>query len=349
MKLEVPDNIAIQFFKSELGGVEMSGVHAARCPICGDSEKHSQKKRLYLLKDDKGWGMYCHNCAFSSTFLKFVKEFHPMKYQYISNECMNDFFYGVPKKKKKKEENLDDLNDMVGNMIGGLTKKVKKPAFFPAEQYIKENSFPLTENCGDSSLQKEVDRMRKILVERKLKKELIDQMFYAYDGNWKQRVLIPFFDEENRIYYFQAMATQDWQKKFKYLNFKHESILDKPRYNEKIVDRTKLVYMVEGLFDSTFVDNAIATTGAGISTKQIRQMKKDYPHRVWIMDNDKAGLDTTRKLFQAGESCILFKKKWKKIKDLNELALFLGLENLTEIMEDLTYNNIQGIIELNGS
>lgn len=347
MKLEVPDNVAIQFFKSELDGVEMSGVHAARCPVCGDSDKFKQKRRLYLLKDEKGWGMYCHNCAFSSTFLRFVKDFYPLKYPHITTECMNDFFYEAPKR-KKKEENLDELNDLLGNIMGGIGKK-KKPAFFPAEQYIKESCFPLTEDCGDSSLQREVDRLRQVLFDRRLSKELVDKMFYAYDGNWKQRVLIPFFDEDNRIYYFQGMGTQDWQKKFKYLNFKHESIVDKPRYNEKLVDTDKLVYIVEGLFDSTFVDNGIATTGAGISTKQIRILKKQYPNRVWIMDNDETGLSVTKRLFAAGETCVLFKKKWKKIKDMNDLALYLGLDNLTKIMEDMTYNNIQGIIELNRS
>ena len=38
-----------------------------------------------------------------------------------------------------------------------------------------------------------------------------------------------------------------------------------------------------------------------------------------------------------------------KIKDLKDLALYLGVDNLTQIMEELTYNNIQGMIELNGS
>jgi len=346
-RLEVPDNVAIQFFKSELDGIEMSGVHAARCPICGDSEKHKQRKRLYLLKDDKGWGLYCHNCAFSSTFLKFVKEFYPLRYPAISTECMNSFFFDKPKK-KKKEQNLDGLDDLIGKVMG-KRREGEKPSFYPAEQYIKENCMALTENCGDVALQREVDRMRNVLFDRKIKRELIEKMFYAYDGDWKQRVLIPFFDESDRIYYFQAMATQDWQKKYKYLNFKHESIKDKPRYNEKLVDRDRTVYIAEGLFDSTFVDNAIATTGAGISTKQIRQMKKDYPHRIWIMDNDETGLRVTKKLFEAGEKCVLFKRKWKNIKDLNDLVLHLGLEDLTEIMKDLTYNNIEGLIELNGS
>jgi len=190
MRLEVPDDVAIRFFKSELDGSEMSGVHAARCPVCGDSEKHRQKKRLYLLKDEKGWGLYCHNCAFSSTFLRFVKEFFPSKYQHITTECMNGFFYKAPKK-KKKEENLDELNDMLGGLMGGIKKKEKKPAFFPAEQYIKESCFPLTEDCGDTSIQREIDSLRQVLFDRKIKRELVDKMFYAYDGNWKQRVLIP--------------------------------------------------------------------------------------------------------------------------------------------------------------
>jgi hypothetical protein len=347
MTLDIPDDVAINFFKSTLSGIEMSGVYVTRCPVCGDSEKNTHKKRFYMIKRDSKWGVYCHNCAYASSLIRFVKEYYPSNYDYITNQCLNSFF--KPKKFKKNIEttNTEDvLESLFKSLKDDRPQEIKKT---PAELYIAKNSVKLLEDCGDSCMQREVNAVRETLFNRMLKKELIDSMYYSFNGTYKYRALIPFYDEQGKIFYFQAMATLDWQKKYKYLNFKDESITHKPIYNEFAVDRSKKVYLVEGLFDSTFVDNSVATIGVNFGNTVFNELKHKYQNRVWIMDNDSAGIKKTKELLNKGESCVIFPKKYKSVKDLNDLALLLNNANLTEIVEKCTYNNICGLIEINRS
>jgi hypothetical protein len=258
---------------------------------------------------------------------------------------MDDFLFDKPKKKKKNKE--DGLGDLIGSAMSNLGKKPVSKRKEPAQTYVTHHCFKLTDGCPDVSLQTTINEQRLLLKERRLGDEIIKGLYYAYDGKYKQRVIIPFYDESGGIYYFQAMATQDWQRKFKYINFKDESIEQRPEYNEEFVDTEKIVYVVEGLFDSTFVDNGVATLGVNLSSTRLRYYKKKYPNRVWIMDNDKVGITATKKLCKAGEKCVIFPKKYKKIKDLNDLAILLKEDNLTEIIKDWTYNGIDGLIELN--
>jgi DNA primase len=347
MKMEVPDNVAINFFKSHCDGIETAGVHAARCPVCGDSEKHSHRKRLYLLKNEKGWRVYCHNCGYSSGLLFFIKDFFPTQYDFVATQCMEDFLFQKPKKKKKQENKEEGLGDLIGGALKNIGKNTPSAHKEPAQIYVEQNCFKMTDGCPDASLQITINEQRLLLKERRIKESIIDKMYYAHDGKYKQRVIIPFYDEMEQIYYFQAMATQDWQKKFKYINFKDEGIERRPEYNEFFVDKDRTVYIVEGLFDSTFVDNGVATLGVNLSSTRLRYYKKKYPNRVWIMDNDSVGIKATKKLCENGEKCVIFPKKYKKIKDLNDLAILLKEDDLTENIKDWVYNGMDGLIELN--
>jgi hypothetical protein len=345
MKIDVPDNIAINFFKTNLEGIETAGVHVARCPVCGDSEKHSHRKRLYLLKNELGWRVYCHNCGYSSGLMFFVKDFYPTQYSYMLNQSMEDFLIDKPKKQKKiKDEGLADILK-IG--LSKIDKKTSSKKIQLAQQYVNKNCFKLANNCPDSSLQKIIDEQIDVLKKRRLKQEIIDKMYYAYEGKYSQRNIIPFYNNEGEIYYFQAMATQEWQKKFKYINFKDDAIEQRPDYNECFVDKNKIVYVVEGLFDSTFVRNSIATLGVNLSNTRLRYYKKTYPKRVWIMDNDEVGIKATQKLCEKDETCIIFPKKYRNVKDLNDLAVLLKENDLTEIIKKWTYNGMEGLVELN--
>lgn len=343
MSLEIPNHVAINFFKSHVNGIEMSGVHAARCLVCGDSHKHTHRKRLYLIHNsDKGWGLYCHNCGYSSSLLRFIKDYFPTQYEYVTNQCVKDFFFKAPTKTEALESKLGDMLKRVN------IKKPEKKKKFPAEEYIENNCLKMTDDCGDPCCQKMINSYRQMLRGRLLDERLVDRTFYAYDGKYKQRIIIPFYNKTNEIYYFQAMGTQEWQKKNKYINFKHPSVKVRPEYNEDFVDHEDDVFLVEGLFDSTFLDNSVATLGVNLSSTRIRYYKKKYPKRIWVMDNDKVGLNATKKLLDQGERCVIFPKDYKSIKDLNDLALMTKQKDLTKKIDKYIYNSIEGLIEIYG-
>lgn len=347
--MEIPSNIAINFFKSHLNGVATAGVHYAKCPICGD-----KKRRMYLLNKNREWGVYCHNCGYSSGLLWFIKNEFPTQYDYVVNQCVNGFFFedAVKKKPEKKKDETNDLLDIINLGMGkiGTTKPKKKSN--EVLDYLKEYGIPFNADFGKrTNLKSVVDEQRQVLIDRRIPQEVIDKCWYIYkkheDKNYKDRVAIPFFDDDGEMYFFQAMSTG--KPKPKYLNWNSDVLKEKPEYNEYHVDKDKTVYIVEGMFDSMFVDNSVSTLGANLSFSKIKHFQKKYPNRVWILDNPRCDVTAariTKRLLNKGESCVIFPYKYKRIKDLNELALVLKRDNLTEIVEENVYNSIMGLVEL---
>ena len=163
-------------------------------------------------------------------------------------------------------------------------------------------------------------------------------------NKYKYRVIIPFYDDKGEPYYFQAKATQPYQMSNKYINSGVED--KKPVYNEPNVDGEGVVYITEGLLDSLFVQNSVASTGTSLSIRRIKEIKKMFRKRVWVMDNDKSGYKTVNRLYNMGETCFIMPKKYDNIKDLNDLALLLKKDDLTEIIKENSYNPLEGLIEL---
>lgn len=336
-QLEIPDNIAISFFCTHVGGIPTGNVHFTRCPVCGDSEKRSHRKRCYLLKKKNGWIIYCHNCGYSSSLLKFIKNFYPQQYDYVIKESVGGFF-----EDKKKDKN-EDLSNLIESLNEKVTKKLKKKAN-PVKKYITENCIPLKKDCGNEKYQEVINEQIEILQKRRLKRHFIDKLFYAIDGNYEGRVIIPFYDLEQQPYYFQARATRQSQMNNKYTNWSDKNI-EKPLYNEFHVDSNQPVYIVEGLIDSLFVRNSVATLGVKIGVEKTKKLKEKYANRIWILDNDEVGINNTIKLFNKGEKCFIMPYKYKNVKDLNDLAIQLKLNDLTEIINKNVYNGIEGVIE----
>lgn len=341
-QLEVPDHIAVRFFVDMLKGVPTSSVHYTECPICND-----HKKRMYLLKKERNWIVYCHNCEFSSSLLNFVKHEYPHYYDKMVEESLDGFLFFDANNKKNKKNKKDKKED-IENTISGLLKNVKTNAKENNEvlKYIKTNCVPLIHNCGLKELQKEIDIQRYELKQRLLSDNFIDKLYYAFEGEYKQRVIIPFYDSQKVPYFFQAKATQPWQMKNKYINWKITNEENKPLYNEHFVDISKTVFIVEGLIDSLFLKNSVATTGASLSKLKIRQLKKKYPNRIWVLDNDKTGLWKTKQLLNLGETCVIFPPEYNKVKDINDLALLIKKEDLTDIIKQYSFSDIEGIVEL---
>jgi hypothetical protein len=336
--MEVPDSTAINFFRTHVNGEATGSVYFARCPVCGDSEKNKHKKRMYLIKKERNWRVFCHNCAYSAYLLKFVKDFFPLQYDYVVNQCVTEFYSSNNKKESKQQK--------MANLLESLQEKVKKNEvrLTNIEKFINKNCLPMTDN------NETVKEIRNSLKERMLTDSYIDTLFYCYQDHYKERLIIPFYDNNNKIYYFQARKTKEHQMP-KYTNWEDEEAgpQQKPEYNGFNVDKSRTVYLFEGIFNSLFVNNSIATLGVTVSTSRIKDYVQRYPKRCWIMDNDAPGKKLTKKLLEMGENCVIFPTKYKKIKDSNLLAIELGKSDLTEIIEKWSYNSIVGMVELQRS
>jgi DNA primase len=85
---------------------------------------------------------------------------------------------------------------------------------------------------------------------------------FCYEGEYKNRIIIPSYDEEGGLNYFTGRS---WETK-PYLKYKNpEAEKDKIIFNEKLIDWKKDIYLVEGVFDGFFLENSIPMLGKHMS------------------------------------------------------------------------------------
>ena len=81
---------------------------------------------------------------------------------------------------------------------------------------------------------------------------------FCYEGEYANRIIIPSYDSNGDVNYFTARSYES-RTKFKYKN--PEAQKEIIVFNESLINWDKPIYLVEGPFDSIFVDNAIPMLG----------------------------------------------------------------------------------------
>lgn len=84
---------------------------------------------------------------------------------------------------------------------------------------------------------------------------------YTVTGDYAYRIIVPSFNSEGRLNYFIARAWTNKKMKYKNPPVPKDDII----FNESMIDWTKDVYLVEGAFDSFFLDNSIPMLGKVMS------------------------------------------------------------------------------------
>jgi len=335
MKNNIPNEVAIGFFTENIeGAVKSASTHRGRCPACGDSQQSSAKKRLYLLSNvERGWTVYCHNCELSMSLYNFVKEYYPTQYSSFRNRCLSKAF----RKKKKGTTDNSSREDKI------LSKLKNKPKKQPVERTEIEKFYQ--DDCVALP-----DNLKQDMKERRIPYSVLKTLRFCVTEKrrykkYKNRIVIPFFDKDKRIYYFQARAI-DKKNSPKYINWERETDESKPEYNEFGVDMSELVYIVEGLFDSTFIDNAVSTLGVKMSHSKFLYFTDKYKKGVYCMDNDPDGIFWTTKLLKKNMTCLIFPPEYKEFKDLNDIAIHEGVDNLTDFVKNNSHKGIKGLLHL---
>ncbi len=76
-----------------------------RCPICGDSKKHTTKSRLYFYQRENSFLIKCHNCSYSSNLYNFIKEINPSLVKEYAVETWKEKNLSRTKQSDKVKEN----------------------------------------------------------------------------------------------------------------------------------------------------------------------------------------------------------------------------------------------------
>lgn len=282
-----------------------------RCPICQD-----KKKRAYILKNnpkDRGrWVFTCFNggCVANDAIkaTNFLKIYFPGLYE--------DYRKEVFSLRKWNREHLD-------------TYVPKQSTPEPEEKKINEKNdtkhfIPINKGVGPL-----FDKAREYCKGRKIPTDIWNKWFVSTGGRYEGRLIIPFYDNDGLIYYYQGRTLIGQEPK--YLN--RRTVTTKEIYNIHNIDRSKPVMVTEGPIDSMFLENAIATLGVKHSEKILLDLSELKCY--YVFDNDKDGRRCASSYLEDEKWVFNWDKFLResdcaiKPKDINDYILVKGISKLT--------------------
>ena len=107
---------------------------------------------------------------------------------------------------------------------------------------------------------------------------------YTTEGEYRGRIIVPSFDENEEINYFVSRSYVGHKNKYK----NPEAEKDKIIFNEHLINWEKNIYLVEGVFDMFFLDNAIPVLGKTVSDKLWGKLYENCKKNIIICLNNNA-------------------------------------------------------------
>ena len=266
-----------------------------RCNVCGDSKKSKKKARAWILKNKDPWIFYCFNGCPPVPVEHWMKVHFPAQYDsYIKSLFKRKFSNEAPKPapiptQVQPKPVYDDFQD-TQHFISILDKKyADNPLFISAISFCKGRYIPV---------------------------QVWNRWYVSIDGRFNKRLVIPFYDNQDKIYSYQGRTLVDEEPKYM---GKVEGV--GYIYNWYNIDRNQPVHILEGPIDSEFVVNSIALTGTSkIGNEEVNKL----PFKRWLLDNDKDGKAKSKELLLKGEWVFIWRKFLKDkhitdyIKDVND-------------------------------
>ena len=289
-----------------------------RCPICGDSQKHKNKARGYFYVVKNNTNFKCHNCGASLSLNNFLKTIDTTLHKQYTLEKFKEGHTGK------------------GFVVEAPKLEFKKPVF------RKKLDLPkATENFF----------AKEYLEERKLNpekfyftdkfKEWTNTKKQTFDSTYRDepRIIIPMYDRDKNLIGFQGRSLT--HNSVKYITVMLND--DSPKlYGLESIDEEEPIYIVEGPFDSTFVENAVAMCGSDVDIRTL-----GWGDHIWVLDNEPRNREIVNriaKLIDRGEKVVIWPSNIVE-KDINDMVL--GGHDVMSVIKLNTYSGLEAKVKFN--
>ena len=299
-----------------------SNLYNFRCPICGDSKKHKNKARGYLYQVKTNTNFKCHNCGASLSFNNFLKQIDTSLHkQYVMEKFKEGHTSGIGK----------------GNSFVVESPKFdfKKPVFKKSLDLPRASEVPI----ATKYLEKRKIDPSKFYFTKEFQKwtNTHKQTFHTIHRD-ESRVIIPLHDTEKNLIGFQGRSLGP--NSVKYITVMLNE--DAPKiYGLDKIDERKPIYITEGPFDSTFVENSVAMCGSDIDIRSFSW--SDY---IWVYDNEPRSRqirDKISKSIDRGDKVVIWPRSIKE-KDLNDMVTS-GI-NVKNVIQSNVYQGLKAKLQL---
>ena len=295
-----------------------------RCPYCGDSQKRKNKARGYLFKVKNDFVYKCHNCGVGRTFSNFLKDQDTHLHdRYVMEKFKNGrtgkgttipnpkFEFKEPKF-VKRDTDLQKISDL----------NISHPARVYLEQRgIKDLSYFYY--CP------------KFKAWTNEKKKVFDNL--KQDS---ERIIIPFKDREGNLFGYQGRSLAP-KAKLRYITI----MLDEEQHKIFGLDKVnnnKPIHIVEGPFDSTFLENSVAMAGSDADVRTL-----GWSNYIWVFDNEPRNREIVNrisKVIDRGDQVVIWPSKIKE-KDINDMHL--AGHDVQSLVDCNAYQGLEATLKLN--
>ena len=289
-----------------------------RCPICGDSQKHKNKARGYFYQVKTNTNYKCHNCGASLSLNNFLKQIDPTLHKQYT---MEKFKEGHTGKNFVVDEPKFDFKKPTFKKQLDLPRASEVPI---AKEYLKNRGLDPTRFYYASKFKKWVNTQKKTF--DNIRKD---------DG----RIIIPMYDKDHKLIGFQGRSLVP--NSVKYITIMIND--DAPKiYGLDKIDETKPIYIIEGPFDSTLVENAVAMCGSDLDVRTF-----GWSNYIWVFDNEPRNreiVERNNKAIDRGDKVVIWPSQIVE-KDINDMIL--SGHDIMSILESNIYSNLEAKIKFN--
>jgi len=317
---------------------KFNSTYQGGCCLCREGGSLGRKRRCYYIP--KNDNIFCHNCGWSSKPIKWIKEvtgktdveiIEEIK-QYVNDQDVVEVSEQEVVKIKTETLPKDSINLYDDAQIN----------------FYKNNSI--------------VQASLKLIKDRRLDTAVNkpDSLYVSLtDRVHKNRLVIPFVNENNSIEFYQSRTVINNENKTrpKYIS---RIGAEKTLFNiNKIDSQFKTVFIFEGPLNAFFTKNSVAVAGItdkGSATFNVRQQQQAdtvlrWYNKIWVLDSqwiDNASLSKSEILLHNGEKVFVWPEKFgKKFKDFNDICIACKINEIShDFIQKNTFEGLEGIIRL---
>ena len=289
-----------------------------RCPICGDSQKHKNKARGYFYQVKTNTNYKCHNCGASMSFNNFLKQIDSTLHKQYTMEKFKEGFTGR-------------------NFVVDEPKlEFTKPIFRKKIDLPRASEVPVARNY----LEKRNLDASQFYFAAKFK-EWTNTQKHTFDtiGRDESRIIIPMYDTDKNLIGFQGRSLGP--NSVKYITVMLQDEAPKLFGLDKI-DDTKPIYITEGPFDSTFLENSVAMCGSDLDIRSF-----GWSSYIWVFDNEPRNreiIERIHKTINRGDKVVIWPSSITE-KDVNDMIN--SGHDVRRVIESNTYSGLQAKIKFN--
>jgi len=314
-----------------------------RCPYCGDSKRNKIKARGYVYRKENDYFFICHNCGKSTTFGKFLQDTDGATYRQYALERYANGETGNHNYQKPTFENLK----------GNAYARLAGSGGISDEQPVSRNK-----TWNDISLESianlpEEHYARDYIKKRKIPERFWGEIFFVskfrdfldkeFPNHSKDkvpnddRIVLFYTNEKGEITNAAGRALSE--SKIRYVTIKVSD--EKKLFGLHRLRKQERIYVLEGQFDSFFVENSVASGDSNLGSVATIFPDLDV---VLVYDNEPRNRDIVKQIEKSidrGYKVCLFPESVKG-KDVNEMIQNgLTSEQIKDIIDRNTFNGLK--------